>query len=209
MRPHFISLVTMGLFSWLFGSCSPKVAAPIVSLSEITVGMEADGFVDLGFSLSSYERLVDGIQVCVARGLHKGSEVSFKFRLPSAWKQGTLGDTGITTYQSTVTIESLGTTSDHFVTTLGGLYGGALRPTKMAQAVTFTAISLGGVPSQLEKGPTKIKLFFEPTEETDDAYDRYYAEHYLNIDLAAKWVEFHEKDEGYRDAVLRALSNTK
>ena len=36
----------------------------------------------------------------------------------------------------------------------------------------------------------------------------FYAEYYLNIDLAARTVEFHEKDEGYRDAVLRALSGT-
>jgi hypothetical protein len=76
----------------------------------------------------------------------------------------------------------------------------------MTPVVTFTAISLGGIPASLEKGAVKIKLFFEPTEDSEEAYEMFYAEHYLNIDLASRIVEFHEKDEAYRDAVLRALS---
>ncbi len=196
----------MGLLSWLFGSCSPKISAPAPNLSEVTTGMEANGFVDLDFSLASHERLADGTQVCVARGLHKGAEVAFRFRLPPKWKQGSFGDTGITTYQSAVTFERLGAASDHFVVALGDLYGGILRPTRMTPSVTFTAISLGGVPAQLEKGATKIKLFFEPTEDSEEASELFYAEHYLNIDLTSRRVEFHEKDEGYRAAVLRALA---
>ncbi len=78
----------------------------------------------------------------------------------------------------------------------------------MAPAVTFTAISLGGMPAALEKGPAKIKLFFEPTDDSEEACEMFYAEHYLNIDLASKTVEFHEKDEGYKDAILRALAGS-
>ncbi len=206
MRLRLINLITMGFLSWLFGSCAPKNDAPAPTLSEITAGMEADGFVDLGFSLSSYERLADGAQVCVARGMYKGAEVGFRFRLPSEWKQGTLGDTGITTYQSTVTFESLEAVSDSFVVALGDLYAGTFRPTIMNPEVTFTAISLAGTPASLEKGATKIKLFFEPTEDSEEAYELFYAEHYLNVDLTSRTVEFHEKDEEYRGAVLRALS---
>jgi hypothetical protein len=168
-----------------------------------------EGFVDLEFTLASHERLTDGTQVCVARGTHDGKEVAFQFRLPPTWKQGTLGDTGITTYQSTINIESIGAASDYFVATLANLYGGTLRPTNMAPIVTFTAISLEGIPTQLEKGRTKIKLFFEPQEDNDDAYDRYYAEHYLNIEMSSRVVEFHEKDSEYRDPVLRALSGSR
>lgn len=171
--------------------------------------MEDEGFVDLGFNLANHERLADGTQVFVARGLHKGSELSFRFRLPPTWKQGTLGNTGLTTYQSTVMFESLGASSDCFVTALGELYGGTFQPTKMAPTISFTAISLGGVPTEPEKGVVKIKLFFEPADESEEAYELYYAEHYLNVDMSARTVEFHEKDEAYRDAVLRALSGTK
>jgi hypothetical protein len=206
MRLRLTNLITMGLLSWLFGSCTPKSDTPAKALSEITASMEPQGFVDLGFGLASHERSADGVQTCVARGTHNGVEVGFRFRLPAEWKQGSLGDTGLTTYQSTVTLESLGASSDRFVAAIGDLYGGTLRPTTMPPAVTFTAISLGGVPAALEKGAVKIKLFFEPTEDSEEAAELFYAEHYLNVDLASRTVEFHEKDEGYRDAVLRALS---
>ncbi len=169
------------------------------------------GFVDLAFSLASHERSADGVQTCIACGTHNGAEVGFRFRLPAQWEQGTLGDTGLTNYMGTVTFESLGDSSDRFVAALGELYGGSLQPTSMTPVVTFAAISLGGVPAALEKGAAKIKLFFEPTgdaEDAEEAYAMFYAEYYLNIDLAARTVEFHEKDEGYRDAVLRALSGT-
>ncbi|MBB5032483.1 hypothetical protein HNQ65_002065 [Prosthecobacter vanneervenii] len=156
--------------------------------------------------LASYERNEDGTQTCAARGTYKGAEVGFRVRLPSEWKPGTLGNTGITTYQATITLESLGAASDCFVVALGDLYGGELRPTSMAPQVTFTAISLEGTPATLEKGATKIKLFFEPTEDSEEASELFYAEHYLNIDLESRTVEFHEKDDSYRDAVLRALS---
>ncbi len=171
--------------------------------------MEEGGFVDLALSLISHERLSNGVQVCVARGVHNGTEVGFRFRLPPAWKQGTLGDTGITTYQSTLDVESVGAASDDFVAILANLYGGPLRPEKMAPSTTFTAISLQGIPAQLEAGSTKIKLFFEPKEDSDEAYERDYAEHYLNIDFASRVVEFHEKDPEYRDAMLRALSGVE
>lgn len=206
MRLCLINLITMGLLSWLFGSCTLKPDAPAKALNEITDDMEPQGFVDLRFGLSSHERSADGLQTCVARGPHNGVEVGFRFRLPAEWKQGSLGDTGLTTYQSTVTLESLGASSDRFVTALSDLYGGTLRPTTMASAVTFAAISMGGVPAALEKGAVQIKIFFEPTEESEEAAELFYAEHYLNIDLASRTVDFHEKDEGYRDAVLRALS---
>lgn len=206
MRLRLTNLIIMGLLSWLFGSCGPKPDSPAKASSEITASMEPQGFVDLAFSLASHERSPDGIQTCIARGTHNGAEVGFRFRLPAEWKQGTLGDTGLTTYQSTITLESLGTPSDRFVAALAELYGGSLHPKSMTPEVTFTAISLGGIPAALEKGAVKIKLFVEPNEDSEEAYEMFYAEHYLNIDLAARTVEFHEKDEAYRDAVLRALS---
>ncbi len=198
----------MGLFSWLFTSCSPKQQPAESAVPEVIKSVE-DGFVDLSFYLASHERLADGTQVCVARGMHLGTEVGFRIRLPATWKQGTLGNSGLTTYQSTLNLESVGPASDAFMAMLSHLYEGSLRPTKMVPAVTLTAISLEGAPAQLEKGRAKIKLFCEPEEEGDKASELYYAELYLNIDLASRLVEFKEKDPEYRDPILRALSGTK
>ena len=58
----------------------------------------------------------------------------------------------------------------------------------------------GGNPSDLDAGPTKIKLFFE-----SEAEDRY-AEVFLNIDVRARSIELNEKDPDYRRPVVSALS---
>jgi len=195
----------MNLFSWLSRFCSPKRQFVEVPLFEVTKSME-EGFMDLSFSMVGYERFADGTQVCEAKGLHGATQVGFRFRLSSEWQQGELGSTGITTCQSTLILESIGIASDQFVALLSKLYGRVIQPAKMVPAIRFTAISLEGNPAQLEKRRVRIKLFIEPDEEGDEAYELYYAEHYLNVDWASRIVEFHEKDSEYRDPILRALS---
>ena len=194
----------MSILSWLFGS-GAKRSLSASDLPEV-VEMIEEGFADLAFGLMSYRRLEDGSQVLDVRGRRKGREVGFRVRLSSAWEKRMLGDTGIVAYQAVVYLESIGKPSDQFVDDLADLYGGLPQPGKMASSVVFTAISLEGLPAQLDRGPVKIKLFFEPDDESEKAYEQFYAEYYLNIDVTAKLVEFGEKDPDYRKAMLRALS---
>ena len=198
----------MSFFSWLFGSRANAPRPSATPLPEVTQDME-EGFVDLAFALTSLERSANGSSEGVAMAVHQGKTVGFRFGLPAAWKQGTLGDTGVVTYQGTVEIGRSGPESDLLVMTLAELYQCAEQPTQMAPSVTFLALSLQGNPSQLESGPIKLKLFVEPQEEGEEAYEQFYAEHYLNINLAAHRVELREKDSSYREAMLRALSGMK
>ena len=105
----------------------------------------------------------------------------------------------LVTYRGVVTYRSTGSASDAFVQVLDELYGTKLTPKAMATETRFTGISLGGDPRDLTKGPVRIKLFFESGGQDD------YAELYTNIELAARRLEVHEKDEGYRLPVIRAL----
>lgn len=197
----------MGLLSWLFASRSPKPASSRASIPDIAISA-SDGFADLALFLSDSQRLADGSHSCVARSLYEGKEVGFRALLPAIWQKGSLGDTGITTYQAPLVLESIGAASDHFVAMLAELYAQSPPRQKMAERATFTAISLEGNPAQLESGPTKIKLFFEPDVDSDEAFEQFYAELYLNIDISSLRVEFHEKDPNHRAAVLHALSGT-
>jgi hypothetical protein len=79
------------------------------------------------------------------------------------------------------------------------MYETDLSPRRMKNDVPFDAISLEGNPGDLEKGPVKLKLFFQSSHE-----DRY-AELYTNIDLAARKIYLMEKDPEYREAFIRAL----
>jgi hypothetical protein len=82
---------------------------------------------------------------------------------------------------------------------LDELYGTKIGPKAMGRKTKFAGISLEGDPRDLAKGPVKIKLFFESGGQDG------YAELFTNIELAAHRLELHEKDDGYRSPIVRAL----
>lgn len=195
-------MIVMGFLSFLFGACSkPALPQPAAKPPpEITADSEGNEFVDLGFAIRARETLPDGSQALHAYGVHHGREVGITVILGTQWKAGSLGaNVPLVTYRGTVTYRSLGTPSDALLQILDQLYGTKLQPAAMRPTTTFTAISLGGEPADLAKGPAKIKLFFE-----SDAEDRY-AELYTNIDLANGVLQIHEKDPEYRLALIKAL----
>ena len=98
-----------------------------------------------------------------------------------------------------VLIEGVGLRTEAFVRAMEKAY----RRSAGSYEATFAslaAISLKGDPNKLQSEPVKLKVFFESAKESE------YAEAYLNFDLPRGVVQFHEKDPGYRDAVLRFLT---
>jgi len=99
-----------------------------------------------------------------------------------------------------ITLESTGPDSDAFVTALDAIYGTRLAPAAMRHSIRCAAIALQGDPTALSDGITKIKIFFEPEDESR------YAEAYLDFDLANRRMHLNEKDPEYRAPLVRALS---
>ena len=62
-------------------------------------------------------------------------------------------------------MRSVGATSDEFLKVMDSKYQANLHPRSMGAATRFSAISLEGNPQLLEKGPVKLKLFFESDKE--------------------------------------------
>jgi hypothetical protein len=172
---------------------------PLAAPPEVT-SEEEEGFHDLVFYIQEHTRRPDGSQSIRAAGTHKGRQVGFEVVLGPIWQSGSLGKgIPIVTHRGNVTYRSTGSDSDAFVQVLDELYGTKLSPKEMGRETQLNAISLEGDPGDLAKGPVRIKLFFESDKE--DAY----AELFTNIELAAHRLEFREKDEGYRSAVINAL----
>lgn len=192
--PAIIAALTLGCQvprERMRSSSTPNPAPEITSETE-------EGFHDLVFSLASATRATDGSQEVTAVGTHAGQPVCFQATLSPTWKEGRVADRR--SFTGVVTVRSLGVESDALVKAMDTLYEAQLKPTSMAKATQFAAITLNGNPSDLTAGEVAIKLFFESENE-----DRY-AELYLNIDVPKHRVELREKDEGYRAPVIRALS---
>jgi hypothetical protein len=172
---------------------------PLAAPPEVT-SEEEEGFHDLVFYIEEHKQLPDGSQSLRASGSYTGRRLDFEVVLSPNWNAASLGkNVPLAAYRGMVTYRSTGSESDAFVAVLDELYGTKVSPKAMGDETRFTAISLGGDPRELAKGPVKIKLFFESDDEGA------YAELFTNIDLTARRLEFREKDEGYRSAIVKAL----
>ena len=163
-------------------------------------GDEGD-FHDLSFTIDQVRTLADGSKSLSVSGMMEGKQVGFEVILGPTWQAGKSDPRiPIVVRKGMVTYKGMGTNSDAFVQVLDQVYRTKLGPKGMAASTKFTGLSLQGDPSKLEEGEVKIKLFFESNKQDE------YAEVFTNIDVAAKKLEFSEKDPEYRVALVKALT---
>ena len=196
MKTSVVSLVVI-VISLLMSGCRQESTQS--RLPEITSESE-EGFHDLVLAIEDHKKLSDGSQRILASGLYKGKKVSLEIYIGAAWSSSSLDDdVPLTIFRGAVSYRSVGAESDFLLRVMDELFGTKQTPKAMNKATEFTAISLGGDPTDLAKEPVKIKLFFESNSEDQ------YAELFTNIDLKARKVYISEKDEEYRTAIVRAL----
>lgn len=181
----------MGIFASLFGR---KASAQ----RQVRVIRE-DGFVDLDLPLTSLSRRASGEFDVVAQGVLDARPIGFSVVVGAHWTPRQIENTDITVYSGTATLRANADASNVFVEVLAKLYGIPARA-RMLPSVEAKAMGMADDPRELLSSPVKFKLFFHPDDESR------YAEMFLNIDPAARVVEFREKDREYRSNVLRALT---
>jgi hypothetical protein len=168
-------------------------------LRQVRIIAEGD-FVDLDLPMATFLRDLDGVQEISARGRHSHASVGFVVSLGPAWERQDVENSDVVLYWGRAELVSLGGESDAFLQLLDEVYGTGLGRKKMRERVPFLAVSLAGDPARLEHEPAKMKFFFESDVEERDA------EFYVNIDVQAQSVQFHEKDTDYRRGVVLSLS---
>lgn len=178
----------------------PRAAPP-----EITAGADPS-FQDLGFHIERRDKRDGDAQALRLTGRYRGRDVGFELVLAGAWKPGSRPDNQRSSqvpagaFEGEVRIVSVGAASDSLLVALDERYGTRLKPAKMAPEVRFNCLSLGGDPRLLDMGPVHLKLFYLAGDQGDSA------ELLLEIDAKAQRVVLREKDEAFRGAVVRALT---
>ncbi|HKS21557.1 MAG TPA: hypothetical protein VJZ76_02075 [Thermoanaerobaculia bacterium] len=158
-----------------------------------------DGFVDISLAIVKQGTTDHGGRWFRAQALQRGRALGFDVELSRDWSPWELEEQNITLWRGLVTYKSVGAESDRFLETVAREYK-VRTPSRMARAITFAAIALEGNPGDRSDSDAKIKLFFE-----SDLGDEY-AEFYTNIYPKSGVLEFHEKDPGYRSALVQALA---
>lgn len=166
-----------------------------------------DGFVDLTlritdrkptklferFHLSaSFKEQVVGLDVSMVRGIRAGFDKNMKLVKKHVYRPG-------------VTFLRSGPESDRLIAAIAKLYRKRRKPTGMTGQETFTAIALHQGRLNWERDAVKLKLFGRDGEPFDEGN---YYESFFNVDFANGLVFWNEKDQEYRDPLLRGLSRS-
>jgi len=200
----------MGLFTWFFGckNADNKVDNSAddrsVVLEEITSRFDPEeGWHDCFFKIIS-STSTDSTTTFVCKGLHKGKAVGLQFEVRTDMGAGITpagelnSEAGLV--KKAVQIKSIGQESNELIKVLSELYGKPTTRPFIKQTDWITAYSLNQKPVDLNKSDYyKLKLFFDKDEDL-------YAEVFLNIKTSAGEIELNEKDEEYRDNVIKALT---
>ena len=187
----------MGFLSALLARLLGKTATAQTVAAQPSHG--EGGFIDIDLALADILKDDRGMVSIFACTKIERVDVGFRVDLDPSWTATEItGAAGQHFYWGTATWRTLGSTSDKFVTSLATLYGLSPPAGPMLDHVAIQVVGLASDPSQVMSQPVKMKLFF--------GADEGYAEVYLNIDVAARRVEFHEKDPEYRQPLLDALT---
>ncbi len=167
-----------------------------------------DGFVDCIFQVknlireddqyrfhlaSSFNGEIVGFNVCVVKGIKAAfneNDENMELIKEHVYYQG-------------VEFIRSGDESDRLIRVIAQLYELELQSTRMVDSISFTAIALHQGEIDVETDAVKIKLFGNDAE-TDSEDD--YFESFLNLHFSDGLVAWNEKDQDYREPLLRSLS---
>jgi hypothetical protein len=166
-----------------------------------------EGFVDLVFRIrdlkddgdcyrfrmtACYDEQILAIDVRIVKGIGPGFNENMELVQNNVYRDG-------------VSFFRCGIESDRLIATIAKLYASNVHPLKMIERESYTAIALHQGQIDMESEAIKIKIFGRDSE--DDSEDDYY-ETFFNLDLPNGFVFWNEKDQDYRDPLLRALSGS-
>lgn len=101
-----------------------------------------------------------------------------------------------------VQLKSIGQESDELVKALAELYKQPTNKGFTKQTISATAFSLNEKSVNLDKNDYyKLKLFFAEDDEN------LHSEIFLNINTDKREIEIHEKDEEYREPIIKVWTN--
>ena len=157
-----------------------------------------DGFIDIELPIAQVTQ-AQGLVKIIARGTVTGVSMGFEVDFPIELNRqpGSSGQLK----PGTARIRSLGADSNRFVALLSRRYGISGAASTMISSVDASAVGLGDDSAHILDGKKNMKFFF-----FDAGPEDRYAEVYINVDFNTRVLEFHEKDPGYRKALLLALT---
>jgi hypothetical protein len=206
MTNQLTVIILMGLFSFLFAcknidNNAHKNNSDNTKIEEITSRIDPEeGWIDIFLKITE-DTKTDTSHIYIAKGLYKNKTVGLQIEISSKIGAGIVdgkpdGKAGFVA--NAVQFKSIGQESDEFVKALAELYDQPTNKGFTKQTISTTAFSLNEKSFNLDKNDYyKLKLFFAEDDEN------LYSEIFLNINTEKREIEIHEKDEEYREPIIK------
>ena len=166
-----------------------------------------EGFHDLVFATTAVRADSGGNYSIDLAAKHSGALVGFTLIVRGGMRPGfdaAKGDFDRSAfYPKGITFASTGEASNQLVHFLPAIYGLPVNAKRMRSQVEVTAVALGGDPRRLATEEVRFKVFHD-----DDGSRGEYAEIFVNVNLPKSEVELREKDQDYRENLVKALAET-
>jgi len=192
MKYFAVGVILLGIISSIFGRSFASEPPAGTLLRE-------DDFVDVDLPIASHKESDDKSLTVIGRGEINDKTVALAVDLAPEWKAQIVEDAELTIYWGTGTIRSVGPESDSLLALLAQEYRLPLSHPTMAARVPVTVAGLNSDPRVPSAGKLTMKVFFEHGAEEN------YGEAFINIDLGAGVLEFHDKDPEYHAGILASL----
>ena len=187
----------MSFFKNIFRSNSNEELRNITSNQ-----IEKDGWKDLVFDIVESSKIENNIWTFDCKAKYQNLVVGFRLFIIDNIEPGINNDKIDETrfVQEGLSIVGIGEESDNFINAISSLYGIQSIQKFTIQKLLYTVFPLNNNVAKLEKGKFKFKVFYDDSDEK-----KLYSEFYINIDLSNKILELNEKDEDYRENILKAF----
>jgi hypothetical protein len=172
-------------------------------MSEIVIEGDGKFPMDVRVPIAAVRFAEDGTANITIRGSYRKRSVGAEVAIRARMKPGIVGTEVDETafYEKGAIIRSLGDATRHLADVLAEIYIISIGNAAPLDQLDLTCIALGGDPMLIKTEHLNFKVFHD-----DEDKIKLYFEMFLHVDIPSGYVRFDEKDEEYRDNVVRSFA---
>jgi hypothetical protein len=172
-------------------------------MSEILIEGNGKFPMDVRVPIVSVQCATDGAAKITAQGTYRGRPVGIEIEIQGQMRPGIVDDDFDTTavYENGIVIRAIGDSTQRLADVFSEVYIIPVKDAEPLYELDLTCIALDGDPALIETEHLNFKVFHDDEDKRGQ-----YFEMFLHIDIPLAYVRLNEKDEDYRENVVKSFA---
>ena len=172
-------------------------------MSDILIEGDGQFPMDVRVPIVAVQFSSDGTASVTAQGTYRGRSAGVEIKVRGHMKPGIVNSDVDTTafYDRGVTIRATSEPPQHLADVFSEAYITPVRDAVPLHQLDLTSIALDGDPMLIETEHLNFKVFHDDEDKVG-----LYFEMFLHVDIPSRYVRFDEKDEEYRQNVVKSFA---